>query len=262
MELGLKGKNALIIASSQGLGKAIAKKLAEQGVNVMISSREQNKLEDVKKELNELNNGRVSYKTCDIKNKNEIQELVATTINEFGSIDLLVNNAGGPPAGTFEEMTDEDWQHAFELNLLSYIRMIREVLPNMKSNSGGKIVNIASSSVKEPIPGLILSNTFRTGIVGLTKTLASELASYQIVINTVAPGRISTDRVAFLDETAANKQGITIEEIQSKVRNSIPMGRYGHPEEFANYVCFLLSDVNSYMTGQTFLVDGGMVKSI
>ncbi|MBM7603611.1 3-oxoacyl-[acyl-carrier protein] reductase [Metabacillus crassostreae] len=262
MELGLKGKNALIIASSQGLGKAIAKKLAEQGVNVMISSRDQSKLENVKKELLELNNGKIICKVCDIKNKNEIQELVATTINELGSIDLLVNNAGGPPAGTFEEMTDEDWQHAFELNLLSYIRMIREVLPHMKENGGGKIVNIASSSVKEPIPGLILSNTFRTGIVGLTKTLASELASYQIVINTVAPGRISTDRVAFLDENAAKKQGMAIEEIQNKVRNTIPLGRYGNPEEFANYVSFLLSDINSYMTGQTFLVDGGMVKSI
>ncbi|WP_226666085.1 SDR family oxidoreductase [Metabacillus litoralis] len=262
MELGLSGKNALIIASSQGLGKAIAKKLAEQGVNVMISSREENKLEVVKNEILEQSKGKIKYKACDIKNNKDIQELVATTIHEFGSIDLLVNNAGGPPAGTFEDMTDEDWQHSFELNLLSYIRMIREVLPHMKNNGSGKIVNIASSSVKEPIPGLILSNTFRTGIVGLTKTLATELASYQILINTVAPGRISTDRVAFLDETAAKKHGLTIEEMQRKVKSTIPLGRYGEPEEFANYVSFLLSDLNTYMTGQTFLIDGGMVKSI
>lgn len=261
MNLGLQGKNALVIASSQGLGKAIAKKLSEQGVNVMISSREQEKLKDVKKELEQTSKGRIEYKACNIKDKNEINTLVEKTISEFGSIDLLVNNAGGPPAGTFEEMTDEDWQHAFELNLLSYIRITREVLPHMKK-SGGKIVNIASSSVKEPIPGLILSNTFRTGIVGLTKTLASEFASYNILINTVAPGRIATDRVAFLDENAANKQGITKEEIEEKMKKTIPLGRYGEPEEFANYVCFLLSDTNSYMTGQTFLIDGGMLKSI
>jgi 3-oxoacyl-[acyl-carrier protein] reductase len=261
MNLGLQGKNALVIASSQGLGKAIAKKLSEQGVNVMISSREQEKLKAVKKELEQTSKGRIEYKACNIKDKNEIKTLVDKTISEFGSIDLLVNNAGGPPAGTFEEMTDEDWQHAFELNLLSYIRITREVLPHMKK-SGGKIVNIASSSVKEPIPGLILSNTFRTGIVGLTKTLASEFASYNILINTVAPGRIATDRVAFLDENAANKQGITKEEIEEKMKKVIPLGRYGEPEEFANYVCFLLSDTNSYMTGQTFLIDGGMLKSI
>lgn len=261
MNLGLQGKNALVIASSQGLGKAIAKKLADQGVNVMISSREQDKLKEVKNELEQTSKGRIEYKACNIKDKNEINDLVSTTISEFGSIDLLVNNAGGPPAGTFEDMTDEDWQHAFELNLLSYIRMIREVLPYMKKN-GGKIVNIASSSIKEPIPGLILSNTFRTGIVGLSKTLASELAAYNILINTVAPGRIATDRVAFLDSNAADKQGITKEEIEEKMKKTIPLGRYGEPEEFANYVSFLLSDTNSYMTGQTFLIDGGMVKSI
>ena len=261
MNDGLQGKNALIIASSQGLGKAIARKLAEQGVNVMISSREQEKLKAVKKELESTSIGRIEYKACNIKDKNEIQDLVAATISEFGSIDLLVNNAGGPPAGTFEEMTDEDWQHAFELNLLSYIRITREVLPHMKKN-GGKIVNIASSSVKEPIPGLILSNTFRTGIVGLTKTLAREFAPYNILINTVAPGRFATDRLVYLDEKAAKKQGMTKIEVEETMKQAIPLGRYGEPEEFANYVSFLLSDTNSYMTGQTLLIDGGMLKSI
>lgn len=259
---GLKGKNALVIASSQGLGKAIAKQLVAQGVNVMITSRDQVKLQEVKVELEALTAGKVKYQVCDLKKKHEIEELVRNTIEELGSIELLVNNAGGPPAGTFEDMTDEDWQHAFELNLLSYIRVIREVLPKMKENGGGKIVNIASSSVKEPIPGLILSNTFRTGIIGLTKTLATEFATSNILINTVAPGRIATDRVAFLDEVTARKEGVTKEQIEEKMKKNIPLGRYGEPKEFANYVCFLLSDLNSYMTGQTFLVDGGMVKSI
>lgn len=261
MNSSFKGKNALVIASSQGLGKAIAKNLAQQGVNVMISSREAGKLQDVKTELEQTSVGKIAYKDCNIKDKNEIKSLVKATISEFGSIDLLVNNAGGPPAGTFEEMTDDDWQHAFELNLLSYIRVIREVLPHMKK-SGGKIVNIASSSVKEPIPGLILSNTFRVGIVGLTKTLASEFAAYNILINTVAPGRIATDRLQYLDSFIAEKQGISKEEIQELRKKDIPLGRYGKPEEFANYVSFLLSDANSYMTGQTLLIDGGLVKSI
>ncbi|WP_299092959.1 SDR family oxidoreductase [uncultured Metabacillus sp.] len=261
MQLEYQGKSALIIASSQGLGKAIAKKLAEQGVNVMISSRDEEKLKQVKNELERTAKGKIQYKACDIKNKEDIKLLVETTVSELGSIDLLVNNAGGPPAGTFEEMTDDDWQHSFELNLLSYIRITREVLPYMKKN-GGKIVNIASSSVKEPIPGLILSNTFRTGIVGLTKTLATEFAPYHILINTVAPGRIATDRVAFLDEKAAEKQGVSRDVIEEKIKNAIPLGRYGEPEEFANYVAFLLSDANSYMTGQTLLIDGGLIKSI
>lgn len=256
-----QGKTALVIASSQGLGKAIAEQLASLGANVMISSRDEEKLSRVKTDLTEVSKGIVEYKACNVTKKEEIQQLVKATVEKFGTIDLLVNNAGGPPAGTFEEMSDDDWQYAFELNLLSYIRFIRETLPYMKKN-GGKIVNIASSSVKEPIPGLILSNTFRTGMIGLTKTLASELAQYEILINTVAPGRIATDRVASLDEIAANKQGKTKEEIEDMMKKTIPLGRYGKPEEFATYVCFLLSDMNTYMTGQTFLVDGGMVKSI
>ncbi|MFS0882264.1 SDR family oxidoreductase [Metabacillus niabensis] len=256
-----QGKTALVIASSQGLGKAIAEQLASLGANVMISSRDEEKLSRVKTDLTEVSKGIVEYKVCNVTKKEEIQQLVKATVEKFGTIDLLVNNAGGPPAGTFEEMSDDDWQYAFELNLLSYIRFIRETLPYMKKN-GGKIVNIASSSVKEPIPGLILSNTFRTGMIGLTKTLASELAQYEILINTVAPGRIATDRVASLDEIAANKQGKTKEEIEDMMKKTIPLGRYGKPEEFATYVCFLLSDMNTYMTGQTFLVDGGMVKSI
>lgn len=261
MNLSFNGKTALVLASSQGLGKAIATRLVEEGADVMIASRNEEKLKDAAESLKAFGKGRVSYMKTDITSKEDIEKLVDKTIKEFGKINLLVNNAGGPPAGTFEEMKDEDWQKAFELNLLSYIRTIREVLPHMKEN-GGKIVNIASSSVKEPIPGLILSNTFRLGIVGLTKTLAAEFAPYQILINTAAPGRIATDRVAQLDEWNGKKLGLSKEEMEKKNQAAIPLKRYGKPEEFANYVLFLLSDLNTYMTGQTFMIDGGMVKSI
>ena len=205
--------------------------------------------------------GQVAYLQADITKPNYIKALIRGAVERFGGIDILLNNAGGPPAGSFETLTDEDWQNSFELNLLSYIRVIREALPFLKEN-GGKIINIASSSIKEPIPGLILSNTFRTGIVGLTKTLAQELAPYHILINTVAPGRIATDRVKHLDDVNAKQQSVTREEVEEKAKKSIPLKRYGTPEEFAKTVVFLSSEANSYMTGSSFLVDGGMVKSI
>jgi 3-oxoacyl-[acyl-carrier protein] reductase len=261
MELNLTGKTALVVASSQGLGKAIAEQLVLEGANVMITSRSEKKLKEVAEQLQSYNKGKVAYVKADITRKEDIENLIQKTVETFHSIDLLVNNAGGPPAGTFETISDEDWYKAFELNLLSYIRIIREALPHLKKN-GGKIINIASSSIKEPIPGLLLSNTFRTGIVGLTKTLAQEFAPYNILINTVAPGRIATERVAFLDKLNAEKLGITKEEMEERVKKNIPLGRYGTPEEFAKVVMFLLSDANSYMTGQSFIVDGGMVKAI
>lgn len=261
MELNLEGKTALVMASSQGLGKAIATAFVKEGMNVVLASRNEEKLNEVQTELENLQGGKVRYIRTDITQPDQIKQAVQHTVDSFGQLDILINNAGGPPAGTFEQITDEQWQQSFELNLLSYVRMIREALPHLKKN-GGKIINIASSSIKEPIPGLLLSNTFRTGIVGMTKTLASELAKDHILINTVAPGRIATDRVAFLDEVNAEKQGITKSEMEEKMKNTIPLGRYGEPEEFAKVVTFLVSDANSYMTGSSFLVDGGMVKSI
>ena len=174
---------------------------------------------------------------------------------------LFIKNVGGPPGGTFEELSDEDWEHAFQLNLLSYVRNIRAVLPELKK-SGGKIINVASTSIKQPIPGLLLSNTFRLGIVGLTKTLADELAQYNILINTVAPGRIATDRVDYLDQLSADKRNVSKEQVKEESLKKIPLGRYGTPEEFANIVTFLASDVNSYVTGSSILVDGGMVRSL
>ena len=261
MELNLTGKTALVVASSQGLGFAIAERLVKEGANVMISGRDDDKLRQKANQLESIGSGKVAYQKTDITNADDINQLVKVTVETFQGIDILVNNAGGPPAGSFEELTDEEWQNSFELNLLSYVRMIRSALPYLKQQ-GGKILNIASSSIKEPIPGLILSNTFRTGIVGLSKTLASELAQYNILVNTIAPGRIATDRVNHLDQVNADRLGVDRETVASQVKSGIPLMRYGTPEEFANVAAFLLSDANSYMTGSSFLVDGGMVKAI
>ncbi|MEH7175900.1 SDR family oxidoreductase [Priestia megaterium] len=261
MELNLKNKVALVVASSQGLGKAIATQLVKEGVNVMLTSRDSAKLKKLQQELQSLGKGKVEYCPADITNADDIHTLINKTIEVFDQIDILINNAGGPPSGKFEQFSDEDWEKAFELNLLSYIRLIRGALPYLKKQ-GGRIINIASSSIKQPIPGLILSNTFRLGIVGLTKTLAEELASFNILINTVAPGRIATDRVAFLDQTKADKLGITREEVAKASRETILLKRYGTPEEFANVVTFLVSEASTYMTGSSFLVDGGMIKAI
>lgn len=261
MDLGLQQKNALVLASSQGLGKAIAEQFVIEGTNVLLASRNEEQLKKVAEELKELKGGHVDYIICDITKVEDIKRAVNHTVETFGGMDILINNAGGPPAGSFEDLDDRDWYHSFELNLLSYIRVIREALPHLKKH-GGKIINIASSSVKEPIPGIILSNTFRLGIVGLSKTLADELAPYNILVNTVGPGRIATERVIHLDNAHAEREGVSVEEVSARAEASIPLGRDGKPEEFAKIVVFLASEGNTYMTGSTFIVDGGKLRSI
>ncbi len=261
MDLGLKGKNVLVVASSQGIGKAIAQTLVQEGSNVMLASRNEIKLNLVKEELELYESGKVDWVQCDLTKPEEIKAMVEKTVNRFGGLDILVNNAGGPPAGGFEDMDDEKWNAAFELNLLSYIRVIRAALPHLKEN-GGRIINIASSSIREPIPGLILSNTFRMGIVGLAKTLADEFAPYNILVNTVAPGRILTERISQLDEVNAVKSGKTLDEVARTAEDAIPLKRSGTPEEFAKVVAFLVSDANTYMTGSSFFVDGGKLRSV
>lgn len=261
MDMGLKGKNAIVAASSQGLGRAVAEELVREGANVVITSRNGKKLQKVKEELERIGPGHVHFHICDITNHDEIKLLVASAREKFGKIDILINNAGGPPTGSFMDIEDEQWQQAFELNLLSYIRLIREVLPDLKEE-GGRIINLASSSIKQPIPGLILSNTIRLGVVGLSKTLATEFAPYNILVNTVGPGLVRTERLENVRAINAKKNGVSIEEEADKQYKTIPLGRYGEPEEFAKVVVFLASDANTYMTGSTLLVDGGMVTSV
>lgn len=263
MDLGLQGKSVIVTAASKGLGKAIAKEFAAEGAHVFISSRNEEELKKAKDEIrSETGNLYVHYARCDITNLQDIKDLSMKAAERNGTVDVLINNAGGPPAGTFDDVDDQAWQGAFELNLLSLVRSIRTVLPYMRKQGSGHIVNLASSSIKQPIDNLILSNTFRAGIVGLSKSLSQELAKDNILINTVGPGRIATDRVEHLDKVKAKKLNLSYEEVKSRSEQSIPFGRYGRPEEFAKMVVYLCSEANTYVTGQSLLVDGGMVKAL
>lgn len=261
MDLQLTGKTALVVASSKGLGKAIATELAREGANVMLTSRTEATLVQAKKDIEAVSTGKVAYFPADITQALDITALVKETQKKFGKIDILINNAGGPPAGNFEDFTDEDWEEAFHLNLLSYVRLIRAVLPNLKEG-GGKILNVASSSIKSVLPDLILSNTFRNGVNGLSKSLAVELAPHNIMVNTLGPGRIVTERIQTLNQSKAEKQHLSVEEVSAISQKEIPIGRYGEPEEFAKMGTFLVSGANTYVTGQSILVDGGLVKAL
>lgn len=262
MELGLQNKSVIVLASSKGLGKAIATEFAREGANVMITSRDQDLLEQTAEQIQKVTGAQVNTQVCDIKNYEQIKELVQRTVELYGTVDVLVNNSGGPKGGNFEDLLDEHWMEAFELTLLSYIRTIREVLPHMRKQGRGHIVNVTSTSIKEPIDGLLLSNTFRTGVRGLAKSLSREFAKDNILINTVGPGKFATDRVKEIDEQQANRENITVEQLNSLSESTIPLGRYGEPVEFAKTVVFLASKANSYLTGQSILVDGGSTKSI
>lgn len=260
MDLHLTGKTALVLASSTGLGKAVAKELALEGANVMITSRSKDKLIKAKKEIELVAKGKVDYMVADITDASSIKALVEVTRQTFGKINILVNNTGGPPAGSFDDMTDEDFQKAFDLTLLSFIRAIREVLPDLRETKG-HILNNTSSSVKQPIDGLLLSNVFRMGVQGLSKSLSQELAPDGIMVNTIGAGRIETDRLKELDGNRARKMGKTVEDVQETIKKEIPAGRYGDPKEFAKMATFLVSGVNTYVSGQTILVDGAMNKA-
>jgi 3-oxoacyl-[acyl-carrier protein] reductase len=262
MELGLKGKSVLVTAASKGLGKASALEFAREGALVTIASRNLQELQKAAAEIEEATGQKVHIVQLDVTRAEEILHAVQEAAAYGNGLDVLVTNAGGPPGGTFDDFADETWVNAFELNLLSAVRLIRASLPYMREKGAGRIVTITSSSIKQPIPGLILSNTFRAGINGLTKSLSMELAKDNILINTVAPGRIATDRVAELDHLKAEQKGVSVEEVKAEVIAQIPLGRYGSPEEFGRAVVFLGSFANSYITGQAVLVDGGMVKAL
>jgi 3-oxoacyl-[acyl-carrier protein] reductase len=261
MNLELTDKPVIVCASSAGLGKATAFEFAREGARVMLCGRREAELKSAVREIEDATRTKPRYEVVDLTKPADIARLVDSTVSAFGGVYTLVNNSGGPPAGTFDQFDDAAWQSAFELNLLSFVRVTRQVLPHMRKGSGGRIVNFASTSVKSPIDNLILSNTFRTAVLGLTKTLAGELGRDGILANVLGPGRVQTARIEQLDTMRASKAGVPIEKIREDTAKTIPLGRYGVPEEFARAAVFLGSPANTYITGQTLLVDGGMVKA-
>lgn len=262
MELGLQDKSVFVAAASKGLGRASALEFAREGARVTIASRNIEQLQEAQQEIASATGVTVDIVQMDVNDATQIQSAIAQVIERTSRLDVLVTNAGGPPGGTFADMADEHWQQAFEQNLLSTIRLIRAALPALQADGGGRIVNIASSSVKQPIDGLILSNVFRAGIQALTKTLSSEYGHKGILINTVAPGRIATDRILELDSKRAADQQISVEQLQAQATAQIPLGRMGTPEEFARMVVFYGSFANTYVTGQSLIVDGGTIRAL
>ena len=261
MDLQLKGKAAVVTASSKGLGRAIAEQLAAEGARLLLCSRDEQSVCELAARLQEAYGVEAAGMAVDLSSPEQIGWLVQQAKDRFGQVDALVCNAGGPPSGSFMSIEEEAWLHAIQLNLLSVVRLTKGFYPLMKER-GGRVLTVASSSVKVPIPGLVISNTLRTGVVGLMKTLSVEWGPDGILLNTICPGRINTDRLIELDSARAAREQRSVEDIRRQIVGDIPLGRYGEPEELAATAAFLLSPRNSYMTGSAFYVDGGAVKAI
>ena len=257
MNLNLKGKRALVLAASRGLGYASAIGLSREGCDLVICSRDQSRIRAAGDAIRKETGGRVHAVAADVSGEREATQLVDTVVAQYGGLDIVVHNAGGPPAGEFLAMTEAQWQKAFEQNLLSLVRVVQAATPHMKRAGGGRILTIASSSIRQPIPNLVLSNALRAGVWGLAKTLSRELAADKILVNVIAPGRIQTERIDELDRLTAERSGKNLDEVRQASAASVPLGRIGRPEELANLVVFLASDAASYITGQAITVDGG-----
>lgn len=263
MNLGLQDKVAIVLAASKGLGRASAEALAAEGARVVIGSRNSEQLAQTARDIHEKTGSAVLAVPTDVTKPDDLEAIVEATVREFGRIDILVNNAGGPPPGTFEQFGDAQWEAAFQLNLLSNVRMVRLVLPHMRQLQKGRIINIVSTSVKVPIDGLLLSNAIRTGVVGLAKTLSIELAPANITVNNVCPGRILTDRIRQTTRLSEKvQQGMSEEDVLREAARDIPLGRIGKPEELAALVAFLASEQAGYITGTTIQVDGGLTRAL
>jgi len=253
MDLGLKNKVAFIGASSQGLGKSVALELAKEGAKVIINGRNQETLHQTQQEVEAVSAHHVLALAGDLSNPEDINRIVKEVLSTYQSIDILVTNTGGPISGRFESLSQEDWDNTYQLLLASAVSLIRSFLPGMKEQPWGRIISITSQAVKQPVENLILSNSVRASVVGLTKTLASELGEYNITVNNVMPGYTKTNRLeSLIEKNPSFKEAV----------NEIPLKRFGNPEEFAAAVTFLASERASYITGTSLAVDGGWIKNM
>lgn len=261
MDLGINGKVALVTAASQGIGKATAMALAREGAKVAICARRLAETEAAAKEIAAATGAQVVPYVCDLVDPGAIDALVKSVVERFGAIDILVNNAGGPPPGPIDRLTEADWRRAFELTLMSAVRATTAVLPQMRARRWGRVVIISSTSVKQPIPDLMLSNSLRLAALGWAKTMSGQVARDNVLINTVGPGWTRTDRIAQMVATRAAATSSTVEQTEAAIGLEIPIGRLANPEEIADVVAFLCSDRASYVTGVMIPVDGGIVQS-
>lgn len=257
MDLKLSGKVAIVLAASKGLGRAIATTLANEGAKVIIGSRNQEELSNTALEISRATGNNVTAIAVDVSDATQLQAFVEKAATVYGRIDILVNNAGGPPFDKFENFDDEQWQKAFDLNLLSVARTSRLILSYMQQAGAGRIINIISGSVKAVLAGSVLSTAMRMGVVGMAKLMADEFGPYNITVNNVAPGMILTDRIKH-----TLPKGVDPEEAMKEKAKNIPLGRIGEPEELAALVAFLASTQASYITGTTIQVDGGANRAI
>jgi 3-oxoacyl-[acyl-carrier protein] reductase len=262
MDLGLKHKVAMVGGASKGLGFAVARALAAEGARVSMASRDLGAIEKAAAEIARGTGADLLPVAAELSSADAIAQWHKATVDKFGGVDLLFTNTGGPPAGPVLNFDDDAWRKNFELLVLSVIRLVRLVVPSMQSRGGGAILVGTSSSVKEPIGNLALSNVLRASVAALAKTLSIELAPSHIRVNNLIPGRIETDRLQHLDEINAKKAGVSTEEHRAKSAASVPLGRYGAPDEFGRTAAFLLSDAAAYITGASVQVDGGLIKGV
>ncbi len=255
MDLSLEGRRALVAGASRGLGAAIATALAAEGTKVVAVARNLERLNELAASAAA---GSITAHACDLTDAAAIENLT----DVLGQIDILVLNTGGPPPGPVAETPDALWKSQFESMFMSAVRLTRLALPGMRARGYGRIISVVSSGVIQPIPNLGISNAVRLAVVGWAKTLASEVAAHGVTVNCIAPGRISTNRIAELDRARSAREGISLEEVERQSRAAIPAGRNGEPAEFAAIAVFLASPRASYMTGGVIRVDGGMVRSL
>jgi 3-oxoacyl-[acyl-carrier protein] reductase len=262
VELGLHGKVAFVAAASKGLGRAIAAELATEGASLALNARGRAALEKTRDEIVEGAGCEVIALPGDVANADEVEKMVSAALAHFGRIDILITNAGGPPSGAFETLSHEMWQAAVDTTLMSVVNLSRAVLPGMKERRWGRIINVTSITVKQPVHGLMLSNSLRSAVTGFARTLADEVAPFGITVNNILPGYTRTERVEQLSAATAARENISQQQAIGRWESEIPMGRLGEPREFAALAAFLASDRASYITAGSIAVDGGWIRSL